>query len=225
MEFETIYDFVQKMEPIQIFYYFLITVVILFTFQFIPITLSHITALILAGVVMLYLNKKDDREQLSKMKELAIKLNNIHPRPRWFYIDSDVIEIVDDIKEYGQYNIVAFSNMIYAIDNFLELVNDMELGVEDVEDNIDVALHQKRIAIDNLQAILFKLEVNRALEYKLEQAIYSLRLVLQRHVDKMLHRQEKRIAQNGYDNRTRVYYFDHPKGLDNEKNREYINIS
>ena len=108
--------------------------------------------------------------------------------------------------------------------DFLEIVHDMELGVEKYGDNIDVAMHQKRIAIDNLQSILFKLPVNRMLEYKLERAIYNLRLILQRHIDKMIHNVQKQIKKEGYDIYTKVYYIDHPKGLDNVGTRKYINI-
>jgi len=220
-----VYDYIENMEAIHLFYYISIAVMVLFVFQFVPITLTHVTALVISGVIMLYLDKKNKREQKTEMDNIYLKLHMIHPRPKWFYLDSDVIELVDDVKEYGEYNKVAFSKMIYALDNFLEIVHDMNLGVQDFEDNIDVAKHQKRIAIDNLQSILFKLPVDRAIEYKLERAIYNLRLILQRHIDKMIHKQQKRIKDHGYNKRTKVYYFDHPVGLDNEKDREYINQS
>lgn len=221
-----VYDFIENINPTNLFYYSSVAVLCLFTFQFIPpITISHLTALFISFLIMLYWDKKDKREHKTRMEDLYFKLHMINPRPKWFYIDSDIIELVDDIKEYREYNVVSFTQMIYALDNFLEIVHDMELGVKDFEDNIEVAKHQKRKAIDNLQSILFKLPVDRALEYKLERAIYHLRLMLQRHIDSMIHKQQEHIKEHGYDKNTKVFYFDHPEGLDNEPNRQYLNYS
>lgn len=220
-----VYDFIIDLESTQLFYYVWITIGVLFVFQFIEVTLTHVVALVISLLIVFYIDKKDKREQQIKMDDIYLKLHLISPRPKWFYIDSDVIELIDDVKEYREYNIVAWSRLIYTLDNFLEIVHDMELGVRDYKDNIDVAIHQKRIAIDNLQSILFKLPVDRALEYKLERAIYHLKLILQRHLDKMIHTLQKKNKTEGYNKFSGVYYFDHPEGLDNEKYREYLNYN
>lgn len=223
MDINTVYDFVENIEPINLFYYFSISIGILFIFQFMKITLNHLLALGIAILIMFYMDKRSKRDQETKMTDLYIKLHSIKPRPKYFYMDSDIIELVDDIKEYYEYNIVAFSNMIYALDNFLEIIHDMEIGVKDHADNLEVAKHQQRIALDNLQSILFKLPVDRALEYKLERSIYYLSLFLQRHIDAMIHHNEDLIKKNGYDKNTKVYYIDHPQPIENHKIRQYIN--
>jgi len=220
-----VYDFIKNLEPIQLFYYVCIIVASLLVFQFLEITITHISAIIIALIIIFYLDKKNKREQKTQMDNIYLKLNMIRPKPKYFYMDSDIILLIDDIKEYREYNLVAYSNLIYALDNFLEIVHDIRLGVKDIEDNIDVAMHQKRISIDNLQSMLFEIPVDRMLEYKLEKAIYNLDLMLQRHIDKMIHIQQNKIEMEGYNNRTKVYYFDHPEGLDHEKNRKYINQS
>jgi len=220
-----VYDFIENVNPTQLFQYVAIAVGVLFIFQSLRITLTHLTALLIASLIMFYLDKKFKREHKIKMDDIFLKLHMIRPRPKWFYMDSDIIELVDDVKEYREYNIVAWSRVIYALDNFLEIIHDMELGVRDYKDNIDIANHQKRIAIDNLQSILFKLPVDRALEYKLEQAIHNLRFMLQRHIDKMIHTLQKINKEEGYHKDSGIYYFDHPDGIDPEPYREYLNHS
>jgi hypothetical protein len=220
---DTIYDFVENIEPTQMFYYVCIIVGILFIFQFLQINLTHVTALIISIALIAYFNMQDKRKYETRMNDLYFKLQLIDPKPTYFYMDSDIIELIDDIKEYREYNIVAYSKMIYALDNFLEIVHDMELGVKDFGDNIEVAQHQQQIAIDNLQSVLFKLPVNRKLEYKLEQAIYSMKFILQRHIDKMIHILNKDIEDNGYNTRTKIFYFDQPRPMNPEKGREYLN--
>ena len=89
----------------------------------------------------------------------------------------------------------------------------------------DRAKHEKQKAVDNLQSILFKLPVNRELEYKLERAIYAMNLILQRHIDHMIHAIQEDIKKNGYNHKTKVYYFDDPEGVNPEKGREYLNYN
>lgn len=224
MKNNSLYDYIENIEPLQLFYYISIIASMLFVFQFFKINLSHISAIIVAIIMILYLDKKNKRSDETKMDNLYLKLHMINPRPSYFYIDSDVIELIDDIKEYKKYNIIAYSNLIYSLDNFLEIVHDMELGVKDFKDNIDIAVHQKKIAIEYLQSFLFKLPVDRALEYKLERAIYYLSLILQRHIDKMVHMLQNNIKKHGYNKKTGIYYLDHPKTLENNKIQKYINI-
>jgi hypothetical protein len=221
----TVYDYIENMEPLQVFTYIVIFVGMLFTFQYLTITLTHVTALVIGLIVIFYFNMRDGRLYKTKMNDLYFKVSAIHPKPTYFYMDSDIIELVDDIKEYHEYNIVAWSRMIYALDNFLEIVHDMELKVEDFGENIDVAKHQKQLATDNLQAILFKLPVNRTLEYKLERAVYFMNLILQRHIDNMIHTIENDIERNGFNTKTKVFYFDQPAGVNPENGREYLNYN
>lgn len=221
----SVYDYIENMEPLQVFTYVGILILALYTFQFFNITLTHIAAIIIGLVIVFYYNMRDKRNYETKMNDLYHKLHMIHPKPKYFHMDSDIIELIDDIKEYSEYNIIAWSRMIYALDNFLEIVHDMELGVKDFADNVDTAKHQKQLAIDQLQTILFKLPVNRKIEYKLERAIYSMNLILQRRVDAMIHQIQNDIKENGFHTRTKMYYFDEPKGIDmnNDKDRKYLN--
>lgn len=225
MEYETIYDFINKLESIEIFYYSCIIVLSLFAFQFLNVSLTHIFAIILAIVIILYINKRHERNISARMDSIYLKLHMIQPRPKFFYMDSDIIELIDDIKEYRNYNMISYTKLIYALDNFLEIVSDMEIAVKDFKDNIEVALHQKQIAIDNLQSILFSLPIDRKVDYKLEQAIYNLSLMLQRHIDKMIHKLNKDIEINGYHTKTGMMYLDHPKTLEDHKNRKYYNYN
>lgn len=218
---DTVYDYIENMEPLQLFSYVAIAIGVLYIFQYLHFTLTHIVAIIVGLVLMFYFNMKDKRNYAAKMDDLYFKLHLINPQPTYFYMDSDIIELVDDIKEYREYNIVAWSRMIYALDNFLEIVHDFEIAVEDRGDNLDIMMHQKQKAITNLQSILFKLPVNRALEYKLERAVYYMNLILQRHIDAVIHDNEKDIEENGYHTKTKIYYFDQPKGLDSTDRSHY----
>jgi len=220
----TIYDYIENMESSQLFYYVCITVGMLFMFQFLQVTLTHVVAIIISFVLIAYFNIKDTRTHETKMNDLYFKLQIIDPKPRYFYMDSDIIVLIDNIKEYREYNIVAWSKMIYALDNFLEILHDMEISVKDYGDNIDVAMHQKQMAIDQLQSVLLKLPVNRKLEYKLERAIYSMKLILQRHIDMMINRLHKYTENNGYTTRTKVFYHDQPSPFHtSDKYRRHLN--
>lgn len=222
---DTVYDYIENMESIQVFTYVALIVLVLYVFQFIPLTLTHLGAIGLAMLIIFYFNMKDKRKYETKMNDLYFKLHLISPKPTYFYMDSDIIELIDDIKEYREYNLVSWSHMIYSLDNFLEIVHDFEIGVKDKGDNLDIMKHQKQLAVDHLQAILFKLPVSRPIEYKLERAIYYMNLILQRHIDNIMHEIEKDIKENGYNTKTKIFYFDEIKGKDPEKYREYYNYN
>jgi hypothetical protein len=148
----------------------------LFLFQFMHVTTTHLFAIMVSTMIVLYMFQQSALSDEKRLSDIYNKMEMIRPRPTYFYLDSDIIHLVDDIKEYREYNLISFSRMIYAIDTLLELVYDINIGVDSLADHIQVAIHQKEIAIELLQSILFKLPPNRMLEYKLERSVYFLQL-------------------------------------------------
>ena len=205
-----IYRFFSYTEPTELFFYTCIIVGVFFLFQFLTFQVTHIVAIIVSTLLILYRHQKKSKEDETNMRDIYNKMEMIRPKPSYFYLDSDIIQLVDDIKEYREYNLISFSRMIYAIDTLLELVNDVEIGVELLGDHIEVAKHQKEIATEALRSILFKLPQIRTLEYKLERSVYLLQLYLQRHIDKMIHKNDRHIQEHGYNAKTKVIPIEEP---------------
>lgn len=205
-----IYRFFSYTEPTELFFYVCIGVGVFFLFQFLSFQMTHIVAIIVSSILIMYRHQQKSKEDETSLKDIYNKMEMIRPNPTYFYLDSDIIQLVDNIKEYREYNIISFSRMIYAIDTLLELVNDVEIGVELLGDHIEVAKHQKEIATESLRSILFKLPQIRTLEYKLERSVYLLQLYLQRHIDKMIHKNDRHIQEHGYNSKTKIIQIDEP---------------
>jgi hypothetical protein len=162
-------------------------------------------------IVVVYIHQKNVLLDDTKLSDVYNKMEMIRPKPTYFYLDSDIVSLIDDIKEYREYNLISFSRMIYAIDTILELVRDIDLGVQSIPDHIQVIIHQKNIAVESLQSVLFKLPPNRKIEYKLERSVYFLQLYLQRHIDRLIIKNDTMIKETGYNTKTKVLYIEEPK--------------
>lgn len=180
-----LYNYISKIEKNDLLLYIFISFSLFYLLKYLKFNSRHFFILIVVFIIIYYLNDMKNTSSISRMKELQIKLMSIDPQPKYFYMDSGIIELIHSIKEYKTYSPVLFEKLIIQIDHFLKLVLIMEKFPNDSYYLLD-NLHKKKKAILNiLHSFIFNLPTTVATEVKLDNAIKSLHFMLNIHYEKL----------------------------------------
>ena len=214
---EGIYNYIRKIEKKKIFIYASIIMAIAFVFSFINIKANIVIAIIIGLIIAYYLNERNNSIGTTDMKDLEIKMTQIFPPPKYFYIDSGIIELIHNIQEFKVYNEKSFTNMIKYIDNFLKIRLDIENNVRDCEHNVDVARNFMDESLNALHSIIHTTPNNSQFIDKLTNALNSLQYILQLHLDYMINSCNNRYKETGPNINNKILYDDRPLGIDDIK--------
>ena len=66
--------------------------------------ITHVIGVSTAAIIVYFLYRKETTEISTLNEELVVKLRSLIPRPQYFHIDADFINLFYDIKEYRNYN-------------------------------------------------------------------------------------------------------------------------
>lgn len=210
-----IYNYVSKIEKIDIIMYIFIFTIMFYTLKYFDFNSRHFFIGIFSLFIIYYLNDMKNTNNISKMKELQLKLLSIDPKPKYFYIDSGIIELIYTIKEYKTYSPILFEKLVIQLDHFLKLVLLMEKFPQDSYYLLD-NLHKKKKSILNvLHSFIFNIPTVIAAEVKLDEALDSMHFMLNYHYERL--RQNYNHSHEGkkYNIQTKYIYSNkHPDGND-----------
>src|SRR5210317_2207670 len=82
--------------------------VVLFLFIYLSnrfsISTSHLSGLFICIIFIYFIFDRNRSLYTNNMKTIEIQLNSIIPKPNYFYIDANIIELVYQMLEYRNYN-------------------------------------------------------------------------------------------------------------------------
>lgn len=178
-----VYNYINDIPPINLFVYISVIIgVTYFTSKF-KVSGSNITGLVIGIAVVYFLNERNRALNVDELKTIEIQMESIIPKPRYFYIDANIIELVYNLMEFNNYNPQDFESMVLSIDNLLKLRLDVERGMEECAMIYDVAVEQKNKAMNSLSSIIISIPSQHVLKEKLLAGIKILHLYLYRHLD------------------------------------------
>jgi len=186
-----IYNYLTEIPSKSVLSYFVIGLILFFVINEIKFTAKHIVIIVMCGISLFYLNEKRRSTSLTRMQEIELKLLSIFPQPKFFYLDSGLIELIHSIKEYKSYNPLAFNKLIRILDDFLELTLDIEKNLDNAIPLYDILQNFKDSALNNLHSMIYNVPSDIRAEVKLDKALDSLHFILNFHLEKI------RIKSNG----------------------------
>jgi hypothetical protein len=178
-----IYNYLFEIPELNIFYYFIIFFIVFFFLKSYNFVYQDIVIIIVGFLVLFIINEGRRTLTISKNNELKIKLLGIFPKPKFFYMDSGIIELIHSIKEMKQYNIGAFNNLVSILDNFLHTINDIEKNSDLAFELYDNLVDFKKAALNNLQSIIHTAPTVLVVENKLSDAVDSLQIILNYYLE------------------------------------------
>ena len=200
------YNYVNKIQPLHILIYITIILVVILLSDYIPWSLKHVVGFLLGITYVYYLNEGKQATSIDRLKTTEIHMEQIIPRPSFFHYDANFIEFAYNMLSYREYNTTAYENMIKAMDNFLEIQIDIENPVLiNCAETYQVAVDMKTTALNELHSLSHSIphDDQLVIKTKLENAIKTLQLYLQRHLDEMVETCNSRTDTNGWDRKTK----------------------
>lgn len=198
------YHYIEDISPIKLFIYLIIILSSILLMAKFPISSNHIVGIALGIVIVYYLNERDRVINVDDLKKIEIQMESIVPKPKYFYIDANIIELIYNLLEFYDYNPTDFETMVQSIDNLLKLRLDIERGMVECEMIYDVAVDQKNKALNSIAAILISLPAQQILKEKLIAGIKILQLYLLRHLDFIKQTCENQTHNNGININTKL---------------------
>lgn len=219
-----IYPYINKIAPQDLFLYTIIVLVAVLISNYIPWMLKDVMGFVIGLGIIYYLNEGKRSSSIDRLKTTEIHMEQIIPRPSFFYKDANFIEFAYNMMSYRKYNKTAYFKMIEAMDHFLEIQMDIENpALQNCAETYQVAVDMKNTALNKLHSLIHAIPIDdhEILDTKLKNAIKTLQLYMQRHLDEMLEICNTRTDAKGWNIHTkRIDKYEVP-GVDKTKTSSY----
>lgn len=192
-----IYNYLTGIPKESLFLYFVVFLVAFFVINHIKFTAKHIIVLVASCLVIFLMNEQRRSTTTTRMEELELKLTSIFPKPKFFYIDSGIIELIHSIREYKNYNPLAFNKLIRILDDFLELTLDIEKNGQNAFALYKILQNLKDSALNNLHSIIYNTPSDINAEVKLEDSLDALQFILNFHLEQVRIKANKKFKKDG----------------------------
>ena len=220
----SLYEFLQSFEEYDwVEYGFILMVVLFFVTQILRPSWFFFVGLLIAGILIYYRIDEKRYTISSKNKELMVKLKSLSPKPANFHMDSDIINLFYNIRDFKTMNSEAYDQALIAVDNMLKVVSEIEAGVYHCKENLDIVRDQMNKAMNHLHTIIYKAPVPKSVILKYMKSLKALHIILRRHVDHVVDVCQKQYKDRGIDINTHFVYNDGPRP-DDTKRAEFSNF-
>ena len=214
-----IYNYVKNIEKNNIIIYIFLFGIIFSFFNYINFTANKFFISFIALLIVYYINDMNQTNNMSRMKELQMKMMMIDPLPKYFYLDAGIIELIFSIKEYKTYSPVLFEKLIIQLDHFLKLVLLMEKFPKDSYQLLENLKRKKQSIMNILHSFIYNIPVSIHTEVKLDKTLESMQFILNYHYER-LRTENNKIYLKEKPNRNNKYYYSNKNP---DKNDESIN--
>lgn len=148
-------------------------------------TSLQVLALIIGFVFVFYRADRRRSTTDAAYTELTLRIKELYPKPENFHIDVDIMNFYYNMKDFRKFHSEGYDESLVAVDNMLKIVTEMESGVYNCKENLDIVKDQMNKAMNNFQAIIFKLPSDMVYQRRHKRALNALHILLRRHVDNM----------------------------------------
>jgi hypothetical protein len=180
-----IYNYIKQIDRHDIIIYLIIFFTILHFLNKYKFNINHLAMLFFTLFIIYYINDMKRVTGKSRMKEIQMKLLTIYPKPKYFYMDSGIVELIFSLKEYRTYNEVIFEKLILQIDFFLKIVSVLEKFPVDSFQLLENLKRRKKEILNILHSMIVSIPPSVETEVKLDKALKSLQFILSYHYERL----------------------------------------
>ena len=161
-----------------LFKYFVLFIIIFKLGLLIKLDFIKLTSILIAFVIIYILYDKDQILETTDEKAIDFKLNSLYPQLKYIKNQDRLIKYLYSIKDFRPYNTDSYDKMIQCIDNILKLYNDIMIGIDYTNHNIDLMIDNKKKAINYLHSIIYNIPETVIIVNKHTKAIQVLTVLL-----------------------------------------------
>lgn len=186
--------------------YIIIIVIFLFFATIFSISLTFIFFFIIAIIIIYVFYSKNQIDQISDAENTKIKSELIIPQPTRLDNHPELIDFLFSIREFYYINPNAFYGVVSNLDHFMqlyeEIMNDVMLYCTQ---NLEVAVQFSREAQNNLQSMIFNLDVDKKITRKFHQSLRQFHLIMRQYVHRLIEKCNSNFNPDNIDNHTKPY--------------------
>ena len=180
-----IYNYFVNIPKESLFVYFFVFLVAFFVINELKFTAKHIVIIVAAGLIIFMMNERRRSTSITRMQELELKMTSIFPKPKFFYIDAGIVELIHSIREYKNYNPLAFNKLIRTLDDFLGMTLDIEKNLQNAFPLYEILQNMKDSALNSLHSMIYNTPSDIRAEVKLDDSLDSLQYILNFHLEQI----------------------------------------
>lgn len=187
MFLQGIYNYLSDVTPREWFEYAVVVVLVMFIVtRVVRPTSMQLIALAIGLVFIMY--RADRRRSTTEMAytEIRMRLQELFPKPENFHMDVNILNFFYNMKDFRTFHSEGYDESLVACDNMLKLVSEMEGGVYNCKENLDVIKDEVNKALNHFQTIIFRLPSDIMYQRRHKRALNALHVMLRRHVDNMV---------------------------------------
>lgn len=224
-----LYSYIINIDNTRKFYY---TVIIAMSILFVKrLTLqsdlilnfrSVLTGLVIGSLIVYFINERETRSGADFIGSMMSKLEQpILKKTKYLYTDSELLQFLDDIKQYHNYNPANYRLLVLSIDNFLKISTELERGVVNMGELYDLLINQKYKILNTFHSMIYSVPHSHVTMKVFHEAMASLEKLLNIHVDQTYQYVGYSYGKKPIDINTKFIYKNHPLPHDSQINNHY----
>jgi len=203
--------------------YLIIFIIFLVIAQYLYISLTTIFLLFIALLVCYIIYSRKQIDRVSTEEELKIKTELIIPRPMRIDNYPDLIDFLFSIRDFYYINPNAFYGIVQNVDNFIQLYDEiMNDRMIYCTQNAEVANGFVRNAENNLQSMIYNLDIDQNITRKFHQSLREFTLIMRQYMARIITKCNADFNEKDINNHSKYYheYGPHPYNYYNIKDKE-----
>lgn len=206
------------LDNILLFKYFVLFIIIFKLGLIIKLDFIKLTSILIAIVIIYIFYDKDKILETTDKKVIDFKLNSLYPQPKYIKNHNKLINYLYSIKDFRPYNTDSYDKMIQCIDNILHLYNDIMIGINYTNHNIDLMIDNKKKAVNYLHSIIYNIPEITVIINKHSESIKVLITLLDSYINKCIDISNNKLEKNGYNISSKYYHKNELPGIEQPLN-------
>lgn len=194
-----VFTFIDGINNKTLFWYIIIIFFFLVVFSRFSVQLNIIFGIIIAVLVIFYLQEREQISTATQEKQTETKLEYIKPEPEKFKNHPDIIDFVFSVQDFYVYNPQAYEEFIDNLDNFFSLHRDIFGGNQLQNSYYQIAESKKMNAQNAFMSLIHSLPSNKFITEKFDRAHKRLETILNKYLNELYDRCQTDILRDGFD--------------------------
>jgi hypothetical protein len=209
-----VYEYIKNIDNNDLFKYLVVIFGMILLLNRISPGINTIIGIITGVIFVYYMNDKHNTTGAHFISNMKNHLKGpLLNHTKYFYIDSELIQLMVDIKEYHSYNPFVYRKLVNTIDSFLHLVSDMEKTINNIGEQYQIITEKKHNAMNALHSMIYNIPQSEATITKYQHALLRLEELLNNHIDNVYQYMVYQYGKKPIDTNTKFIYKNHPKAV------------
>jgi hypothetical protein len=176
----------------------------MFIFSKFNITLATIFGFVIAIFIIRYISEKNMTINETEKQINNEKITMIKPKLKFLKKEKNIVNFLFSIQDLYKYNPQAYEELIFNLEDFYEIMQNIELLNGDIGMYYDLLIDKKRNTLNSLHSIYILSEDNVEINKKIVVSLEILEDILNKDLDKAVFIYKEYLFKNRYNVNTKI---------------------